>query len=342
MPPANAPAEKAIAARQDCPIAFVPAHMTNAMRAREATRRWMLAGMCGMAAAMLCSFSGMLHVPAWLGSIVVFAGGWAVFASLRPKNLMLDLERDDSATITLLARRAEAVAEGDRRIALGDLALDREDDLGRLSRALHDLAAEARANKHHARLVSRRMGHHVQRETFRATAHLHREAMTDPLTGLGNRRALRWHIERLIATDGKQSPLSIMLVDMDHFKLINDALGHAEGDRCLQFLAEVLRTSLRDRDVLVRLGGDEFLAVMPGATADNARPAAQRLMTLFGQLAWPHAEHRPTLSIGLAAGVTGDLADGGTLMERADAALYAAKRGGRARVATFSEHRSAA
>lgn len=341
--------EKAVAARSDSASAaddgaqLAPPPPTNVERAREATRRWMLAGMAGMSAAMLCSFTDALHLLSpWLESIAVFAGGWAVFASLRPKSLMQELEHDDRAAIALLARRAAAVAEGDRRIALQDLVLDRADDLGRLSRSLHDLAAEARANKHHARLMSRRIGHHVQRETFRATAHLQREALTDPLTGLGNRRALGWHVQRLIAAEGAQAPVTLMLVDVDRFKTINDTLGHGVGDRCLKFLAEVMRTCLRKRDVIVRLGGDEFLALMPGATADAARPAAQRLLGLFGQLAWSHALERPTLSVGLAGGVLGDLLEGGTLLERADAALYSAKRDGRARLATFADRQNAA
>lgn len=303
----------------------------------------MLAGMTGMAAAMLASFTGALNLfSAPIESLAVFICGASVFAFLAPRKQMLELERDDAPAIALLTERAELVAEGDRSIALQDLVLEREDDLGRLSRAIHDLAAEARANKTHARLMSRRIGHHVQRETFRATAHLQKEAMTDPLTGLGNRRALRWHIERIIAADGPQSKITVMLVDVDHFKAINDTLGHAVGDRCLKFLADVLRTCLRNRDVMVRLGGDEFLALMPGATADNARPAAQRLLTLYNQMAWSHALQRPTLSVGMASGVASDLLDGGTLLERADAALYSAKRGGRAHVAVFSDRQNAA
>lgn len=317
--------------------------ITNMHRAQAATQRWTLAGLASLAVAMLVSFTGMLHLlPRPAESLAVFVCGWVTFALLSPRKQMAELERDDSATITLLASRAVAVAEGDRRLTLRDLVLEREDDLGRLSRALHDLAADARSNKQQARLMSRRLGHDVQRETSRATVHLQRQAMTDPLTGLGNRRALDWHAERLIARDGPQGLMSLLLVDVDRFKEINDTLGHGVGDHCLRFLADVMRSCLRDRDVIVRLGGDEFLAVMPGANLEAARQAAQRLLTLFAQMPWPHALQRATLSIGLAAGTSRDLLEGGSLLERTDAALYAAKRNGRATLAVFGDMINAA
>jgi len=294
----------------------------------------MLAGMAGMAAAMLVSFMGMLDLlPAAAESLAVFVSGWAVFALLAPRGLMTELEHDDRPAIVQLTDRARAIADGDRRISLKELALARDDELGALSRALHDLAVMAHTHRQQARLMQRRIGHHVQRETNKATFHLQREAMTDPLTGLGNRRALRRHMEHVITRSGPHAPVSLMVVDVDHFKAINDALGHAVGDACLRFLAGVLRSSLRRHDALIRLGGDEFAVIMPNAIADSARPAAQRVATLFGQMPWPHvAASRPTLSIGVAHGVAAELLDDAALLSRADAALYDAKRAGRCTV----------
>ncbi len=312
-------------------------------RTRMATRRWFLAGFASLASAMLCTFSGALDVlAAPLETFVTLIGAAAVFASLAPTALMRELERDDSEAISLLADRAVAFADGDRRLPLQDLALDRGDDLGRLSCALRDLAAEARSSKQHARLVSRRIGHHVQRETTRATAHLQREAMTDPLTGLGNRRAFRQQVEQLIGSRAARVPVAVMVIDMDQFKRINDALGHAEGDRCLCFLAQVLRTTLRAGDVIVRHGGDEFVALMPNANTTNAGQAAQRMQSLFAQMPWGHAIARPSLSIGIAGGNSAELTHDGSLLERADAAVYAAKQQGRSRTVVFCEIAQAA
>jgi len=310
---------------------------------RAATRRWLLACMAGLVVAM---FAGMLcsvvKLSPWIATAPMLAGGMTACALLSPRSHMRTLARDDREMIASLADRAEALARGERRVPLTEVALQRDDDVGRLSRALHDLAAEAREHKHRARMISRFMGHQVQRETFRATAHLQREALTDPMTGLGNRRALGWHVERLAASDGPSAKVALLALDVDRFKSINDTLGHAEGDRCLKFLADVLRGSLRERDAVVRLGGDEFLALMPGASGAAARRAAQRIVELFAQMPWAHALPRPTISLGLASGAMRELGDGGSLLSSADAALYAAKRAGRATLRSAGEVREAA
>jgi two-component system cell cycle response regulator len=295
-----------------------------------------------MATIAIMATGHALALPQFITLLAAPTLAMLILLTLAPWRAMRRLAADDSAIIAALAARAEAVAQGDRRIVLGDLALDRNDDLGRLSRALRDLAAEARATRTHARLLSRRIGHHVQQETSRITAHLHREVMTDPLTGVGNRRSLTSQIERLRSRSGEHGPIAIMLIDVDHFKRINDALGHAEGDRCLRFLADTLRCTLRRSDVIVRLGGDEFLTLMPGTTVDHARPIALRLQTMLRQLPWTHALPRPTVSIGLAGGQSADLADNGTLIEQADAALYEAKRQGRNQAFAFTAETCAA
>ncbi len=303
----------------------------NKRRATEATQRWMLAGLAGLAVAMLVSFVGMLDLmPVAAQSLSVFVCGWAVFAMLAPRGIMRELEHDDRPVIARLTDRARAVVDGDRRIALRELMLDREDELGALSRAVHDLAASAHSHRQQTRLMHRRIGQHVQHETHKATFHLQREAMTDPLTGLGNRRALLRYVDRIITRSGPQAPVTVMLVDVDRFKEINDTLGHAAGDRCLTFLSELLRSCLRKHDALVRMGGDEFAVIMPLATSDGAYPAALRVMGLFRQMPWPHTStSNPTLSIGVAQGSASELLEDAPLLARADAALYDAKRAGR-------------
>jgi diguanylate cyclase (GGDEF)-like protein/PAS domain S-box-containing protein len=156
-----------------------------------------------------------------------------------------------------------------------------------------------------------------------------RQAMTDPLTGLANRRGGALGLEREVARARRGgAALSVALLDIDRFKQINDSLGHAAGDQVLIAVAGVLAGEARITDVMVRWGGEEFLAILPGDTA-GARSFCDRvrralLATSLGEVA------AVTLSGGIA-----ELADGeeaGSLVARADERLYAAKRGGRDRI----------
>jgi diguanylate cyclase (GGDEF)-like protein len=165
----------------------------------------------------------------------------------------------------------------------------------------------------------------------RAAASLHEartEARTDPLTGLLNRRGLSEVTVREVARaqrDGK--PLSLWMVDLDHFKGLNDSLGHAAGDRALQKTAEVLRAEMRAVDVLARVGGEEFCVVLSGCSTSNAFLRAEELRERIAE-EFRLRELPVTVSIGVATWSPGDL-DGNAMMVAADEALYAAKRSGR-------------
>lgn len=158
-------------------------------------------------------------------------------------------------------------------------------------------------------------------------------AERDPLTGLGNRR----HLERrcadlLPAAAREQRPLALALLDIDHFKSINDRRGHATGDRVLTLLAQLLQDSMRASDVVVRQGGEEFVIVLPDTDLSAASDVCERLRERvethpWGQLGGP--DWPVTVSIGLATAGPYELA---SLLEIADAALYRAKRGGRNRL----------
>lgn len=169
----------------------------------------------------------------------------------------------------------------------------------------------------------------------RLKADLAEEAVRDHLTGLYNRR----HLDRVLAAalgataDG--SPVAVVLVDIDHFKQVNDRHGHAAGDQVLRGVAGVLRASTRPEDTIARLGGEEFVLVLPGADRDQARQRAEALRVACGQ--WQHEVPGGTLRVTVSAGVaTGpdDGADADALLHACDAALYAAKAAGRDRVAT--------
>jgi diguanylate cyclase (GGDEF)-like protein len=159
---------------------------------------------------------------------------------------------------------------------------------------------------------------------------LHNAATTDELTGLLNRRALEERIDAEISRSHRhQIKTSIVLLDVDRFKLINDTLGHAAGDRYLMLLSQVLSHHIRALDVVGRYGGDEFLVILPMTSAAEALVFINRLQSGLKELASQHPEFGlATLSFGIAESPR----HGRTptaLLAAADSALYAAKRGGR-------------
>jgi diguanylate cyclase (GGDEF)-like protein len=157
---------------------------------------------------------------------------------------------------------------------------------------------------------------------------------TDPMTRLGNRRALHTQGERWLADSVRQHrPLTMLALDLDRFKPINDQFGHPEGDRLLCEVARVLRESTRPSDVCVRMGGDEFVVLLPGADLTSAMECAERIREAISQiqLSLPEAAGvRVSASIGLAMHHEGMTLD--QLYDQADNALYAAKRAGSDRV----------
>lgn len=178
----------------------------------------------------------------------------------------------------------------------------------------------------------------------RAEVQYRRAAGHDELTGLLNRRGFMQEATAAAAAGG---PLALMFIDLDHFKQINDQFGHAAGDSVLVLVAQVLRGSLRTGDVIGRVGGEEFVVLLPGASAETGRLAAERIQRGLESAAIslrPDIESEPvhcTASIGLALAVlpaagSAPVLEGRllTLMDRADAVLYQAKNDGRNRIAT--------
>jgi diguanylate cyclase (GGDEF)-like protein len=160
---------------------------------------------------------------------------------------------------------------------------------------------------------------------------LKRTGITDTLTGLGNRR----HFDDLLAVEfeiarSRRRELSLLVVDIDHFKQLNDTRGHAEGDRALKALASILQRCVRKPDAAFRYGGEEFVVMMPGSGADAAVALAEQLRARVQ--ADTAGGHALTISIGVADMESRAAATAEDLFQRADAALYAAKAGGRNRV----------
>jgi two-component system cell cycle response regulator len=153
-------------------------------------------------------------------------------------------------------------------------------------------------------------------------------AVTDPLTGLRNRRYVRRHLDAVLRNAGA----AVLLLDVDHFKAVNDTHGHAIGDGALREVAERVRVHLRSADVVARYGGEEFLVVMTGAMAEDGRLVAERLRQAVGSrpMIVDGVSFPVTVSVGVAAGTAGSSGD--DVISAADAALYRAKDNGRNRV----------
>lgn len=163
-----------------------------------------------------------------------------------------------------------------------------------------------------------------------------RLAMTDPLTGLHNRRYALAELGTIAATAQRDAaPFALLLVDLDRFKSVNDRFGHGIGDRVLVEVARRLAAALRAQDLIARIGGEEFLLALPRLDLSEARATAQHLCDAVKSVPIPVPGSPPitvTISVGLAIGRGGETID--RLIDRADRALFSAKAKGRNRVAT--------
>jgi diguanylate cyclase (GGDEF)-like protein/PAS domain S-box-containing protein len=181
-------------------------------------------------------------------------------------------------------------------------------------------------------------------EQHRSQADIHRLAHHDPLTGLENRAALGMRLEQQLAVARRaNAPLAVLFIDLDHFKKINDSLGHQAGDQLLVGASARMKDLLRDVDTLARLGGDEFIIVLAGPlTPDSVTAVAVRLVESLQQ---PYYLGGITAHSGASVGVAlfpDDGADADTLVRHADMAMYAAKREGRGNFQFFSPAMNAA
>jgi len=158
------------------------------------------------------------------------------------------------------------------------------------------------------------------------------QARKDNLTGLPNRFVLEERIGSIVEQASRHGhPLTLAALDLDHFKAVNDSMGHLMGDKVLQQVAEALKQQIRLTDLLVRMGGDEFLLVLPDTSMKDARHLAERLCLAVEQLNVVTDAGKLAVSIGLSEWKAGMDID--SWMERADDILYQAKANGRAQVA---------
>ena len=174
---------------------------------------------------------------------------------------------------------------------------------------------------------------------YRLKEELARQATTDELTGVRNRRSLLETARQEFSRANRYGhPLSVLMLDIDHFKRINDSHGHDVGDKVLKAVADACRRELRDSDVLGRLGGEEFGVVLPNTSSEGAVTVAERLraridaIRLVGE--WED-EITPKVSVGVACMQGAHRVE--AVLKRADQALYAAKAAGRNRVYAASD-----
>lgn len=242
----------------------------------------------------------------------------------------LIVEMGDEAPQQTLIRAHESAYRACR--ALGDAAgalqhleqaerLERRRATSQLRAQSQVLVTRSEADRAHADAALQR----------RRAAEFAAAAERDALTGLGNRRHLeRRAAELLSGAQAQGGPLSLAVIDVDHFKQVNDRYGHLIGDQVLVQLAHLLRENTRSGDVLARYGGEEFVILLPGMTLGDAAEVCERLRERVGAYGWP-VKLPVSVSIGLAAAPPHDWP---ALLAQADAALYRAKGGGRNRVVT--------
>jgi two-component system cell cycle response regulator len=199
----------------------------------------------------------------------------------------------------------------------------------------HDILYDPVDPQELALRIRAQLGRKLQADRLRASLQAGLEmAVTDSLTGLHNRRYAMFQLDRMIAQPGRGA--AVMVLDIDHFKQVNDRHGHSVGDRVLCLVARRLRAQLRTGDLLARMGGEEFLVALPDTDRPSAIDCAERLRASIADTPFVVGGDIPplrvTLSVGLALTVPGWAETCQSLIDRADAALYGAKADGRDQV----------
>lgn len=250
-----------------------------------------------------------------------------------------EIEGTIEAVLSGLARSNDQTADYGRRLESLTDQIDRDEAAENIGELLKNLLSETREVIEQNRDLEATLHESADRITqLRETLEkAQEEALTDALTGAPNRKYFDLHINKAVeANADDQQPVSLLMLDVDHFKAFNDKFGHQVGDDVLKLVARVLTSGLKGRDSLARYGGEEFAAILPSTQLSDALIVAEQLRKDLGsrQLRSRASGERygsVTISIGAAQYRSGE--EIGAWIERADRALYAAKHGGRNQVA---------
>ncbi|MCC7292649.1 MAG: GGDEF domain-containing protein [Phycisphaerales bacterium] len=328
--PADAAAEASAAAGQgtgSCVVTF--------QRGGSNVRAWRVAsphvGRAGVCVAYVRAAS---WASACLGAVLAFAG-ITLAASLvicatharRVRVLLQPVFRD----LSQVARtdRQEEPAHAPACDAFEETCALRRDMLLR-----GEELAESRKQVEQLEKQMRHAIHHREKTFARSLEKTRRETLTDPLTGLYNRRFLDEDLPRILGEiEARGGDVTMVMIDLDHFKQHNDCNGHEAGDELLKFVGELLRGATRDSDFCIRYGGDEFALVMPDTPQDQAVRVIDRIVKLFAQYATVFkTQPRVSMSAGVASSGSRTIEERRQLIKLADRALYQAKHLGKNRV----------
>jgi diguanylate cyclase (GGDEF)-like protein len=267
-----------------------------------------------------------LSTPVWYAFLGVLVVTWLLLFSAR-LTVWQPIERLVDQT-TRMTRPADP-------LPARDLPLGRHDEVGALARAIQRLNDAAARTSIEARQLRRTLDDRVEKATRQATQQLSEMAYRDSMTQLANRRFLDTHLEPLVKScRDSRTDLVGIVIDVDHFKQVNDTLGHQAGDELIIFVSELIRGLVRSGDYAVRLGGDEFVILLPGVTPRRGTMLSEQLRDLFASQVRTLMPDQPDLglSIGIASLQMDNARTGRQLLEAADNRLYKAKRQGKGRV----------
>ncbi len=242
-------------------------------------------------------------------------------AAARVLEEMSLVQNEQTGMLRAALKYASQISSSDRSKAQFEELTGLCNDLGRTQRELAQRNAELEALKVKLEIK--------QAELIAANARLDALATMDVLTGIANRRAFGARLESECARSKREhSPLSLIMLDVDHFKSLNDTYGHQAGDEILKLMGALLSSTSRTTDLVARYGGEEFAVILANADQTAAKEAAERLRGRIEAARWPH--RAVTVSAGIASwGSGGDSAS--ELVRRADQALYFSKEHGRNR-----------
>jgi len=265
------------------------------------------------------------------GAVLGLVAGLGLFAAEERKL------REDRELIIRRIRKLSSVDRGSNFDVLR--AIDSAHPYAEICSAVHAALCDAHRDRLEAAMLRRDLEDRVVKTASRQTVHLTRLSLTDELTGLANRRGFDQGLEAMIDQALRERlELCLLAFDLDHFKQLNDTMGHDKGDLALIAAGEIIRAHVREDDLGARVGGDEMFFAMLGLSIADAERIGARIMDLFRV----HPEGVglpcpwPGMSVGIAGVQTHGARDAATLRRMADAALYTAKRAGRGRISLYS------